>query len=158
MADLGAIGKSVSGRSMASARIVFPPAVTVISSGTVLMPWLNPPALTMRKMAGLRRAILTPLWWGSRPVGSLPMPDSYIEGHVYQRGDDDVDAPLGRCRVRLYYRPNGLLIANSITDAAGHYRFENLMPEANAYYAVAFDPDSPPAQNSLVLDRLSSSV
>ncbi len=158
MDDLGAIGKSVQGRSMASARIVFPPTVTIRAGGGVFMPFRNPPAMTMRRMDRLWRAILTPPWWGGRPIGSLPMPNSYIEGHVYQRGEDDVDVPIGRCRVRLYYRPNGALIANAITDAAGHYRFENLMPEANAYYAVAFDPDSPPAQNSLVLDRLSSSV
>lgn len=156
MADLGAIGKVVSGRSIVAARIVWPPPVTVIARGAVLMPWRNPPALTMRAMDRLWRAILTPAWWGSRSIGSLPMPNAYIEGHVYQRGEDEVDVPVGKCRVRLYYRPNGVLIANAITNAAGYYRFDNLMPEANAYYAVAFDPDSDPAQNSLVLDRLSS--
>ncbi|ASK91040.1 hypothetical protein Xtri_02885 [Xanthomonas campestris pv. trichodesmae] len=114
------------------------------------------PALTTRSITRIWRTIFTPPWWGQRPIGTLPLPDYKIEGHVYQRDGDGNDVAINRCRVRLYYRPNGALIASTITDAAGYFRVLNLMPGVNDYYAVAFDPEAGPMQNALVYDRLTA--
>ncbi|QZI85843.1 hypothetical protein CPT_Suso_040 [Stenotrophomonas phage Suso] len=103
-----------------------------------------------------RSVVLTPPWWGSRPIGSLPVPDFKIEGHVYQRDDEGNDTPIYLCRVRLHYRPNGVAIATTKTDRNGFYRFDDLMPDIAYYYVVAFDPDGGVNQNAVILDKLST--
>lgn len=154
MADLGAVGVAYR-NPYNTARIVFPPEIiTRVLPGGVFMPVWTRPALTTRSITRMWRAIFTPPWWGQRPIGTLPLPDRQIEGHVYQRDTGGNDAPINRCRVRLYYRPNGVLVANAISDAAGYFKFTDLMPDANAYYAVAFDPDGTPVQNALIYDLL----
>ncbi len=155
MADLGAVGVAYR-NSYNTARIVFPPEITRVLPGGVFMPSWAWPALTTKPSGRMWRAIFTSPWWGQRPIGALPLPDYKIEGHVYQRDTGGNDVPINCCRVRLYYRPNGVLIANAITDATGYFRVLNLMPESGKYYAVAFDSDSAPMQNALIYDRLSS--
>lgn len=152
MADLGAV--AVSYTRYTPVRVVWPPSATVGVRSVLVSPMRAPPARTTKVATKLWRAIFTPPWWGQRPIGTLPLPNSRIEGHVYQRDEDDVDLPVNRCRVRLYYRPNGALVANGVTDAAGHFRFLNLMPGTADYYVIAFDPDGAPVQNALIYDRL----
>lgn len=146
MADFGAVGKSVPPAATTAFGRVFKQPTAVVPSGE----------LVTKRSRSLAKMIMTPTWWGSRPIGTLPLPNDMISGKVLQRQSDGSDLPLAGVRVRLHYRPNGALIAQTLSAADGFYMFKNLMPEINAYYAIAFDPDAPPPQNAVILDRLSS--
>lgn len=161
MADYGAIGKAPRGtRGLYRVRFDGPQflpqkSVEAARRGYFIpMPPVGWPATA--NTADTRRMIPTPTWWGSRPIGALPVPDFKIEGHVYQRDDEGNDTPIPLCRVRLHYRTNGVAIATTTTDANGFYRFKDLMPDAASYYAVAFDPDGGVNQNAVILDKLST--
>lgn len=175
MADQGAVGKLVT-----SAAPAFKPGVVRGHSGTrkLATPGSNitlpPKIITLQKSSGVAavapgqyigrgflkpisakalRMVFTPLWWGIRPIGELPYPEGGVSGQVYQRtGAGDV--PLANCKVRLYYRPNGAIVGDTVTNSQGKYSFDLLMPEDGAYYAVALDPDGAPMQNGAIFDRL----
>ncbi len=161
MADLGAIAGLPKGARLPliSARFSGPGQIPgrVISRfiPVLFVPWFTT-VQTTKYIDLTRRTIFTPTWWGSRPIGTLPLPDFKIEGHVYQRDDEGNDTPIYLCRVRLHYRANGVAIATTKTDANGFYRFKDLMPDAASYYVVAFDPDGGVNQNAVILDKLST--
>lgn len=117
---------------------------------------LLPVTFTVLKGSRTYTSVQTPPWWGQRSITSTPVPDFKIEGQVLQRDESGVDTPLYLCRVRLYYRVSGAMIATTITAADGSFRFVDLMPGAGAYYVVAFDPEGAPVQNALIYDRLAS--
>ncbi|GEM_PF-5676262 len=160
MADLGAIGTVPAlGRKFYRARFVGPGQIPQRSTEATVKAWFSPgepKAATTRSLDGTAAVILTPPWWGVRPIGALPMPDFKIEGTVYQRDDEGNDTPVPLCRVRLHYRVNGVAIATVTTDANGRYRFSDLMPDIASYYAIAFDPDGGVNQNAVILDKLST--
>lgn len=161
MADLGPIGALPAGSitKLITARFVGPGQIPhrVMQGGVpVLFVPTFGKVVTMKTTDTVRRTIFTPVWWGSRPIGTLPVPDFKIEGHVYQRDDEGNDTPIALCRVRLHYRANGVAIATTKTDANGFYRFKDLMPDAASYYVVAFDPDGGVNQNAVILDKLST--
>lgn len=98
---------------------------------------------------------IPPAWFGERPpVGTGPQPTRSLSGYVMQRDEDGNDHPLPRCVVSLFHRQTRIHVARTRTDASGFFRFEFLMPGDGAYFAVAFDPEGLPVQNSLILDRL----
>lgn len=99
------------------------------------------------------RSVGTPLWWGSRPIGALPLPNFKLEGRVLQRTADGTEFPLVT-RVALYYRRSMGLIAVTRSSPLGDFRFDTLMPEMGQYFMVALDPDGSPDQNALIYDKL----
>lgn len=107
-------------------------------------------------------AFIEPPWFGGSGRGSVDLPQTYeIRGHVRQRtlvDDETVDVPLANARVRLYYRPTGVLIGATRAAEDGSYVFPQLPNLAQAYFAIAFDPEGAPVQNAVVFDRLSSST
>lgn len=161
MADLGAIAKMPDGSTVRPlvGRFDGPGQIpTKAVTGTVpavFLPIFNTVQL-VRSVEESTRVIFTPPYWGLRPIGTLPLPDFKIEGHVYQRDDEGNDTPIYLCRVRLHYRRNGVAIATTKTNAQGFYRFKDLMPDAASYYVVAFDPDGGVNQNAVILDKLST--
>jgi len=62
--------------------------------------------------------------------------------------------PLEDGLVRLYYRPNGILIDATRSGAAGVFSFGGLEVGIGAYYVVAFDPDGGTIYNAQILDRI----
>lgn len=115
--------------------------------------WWRSQALAVRAPTPYYRQVFTPLWWGSRTIGTLPYPEGSISGQVFQRTEAG-DVPLANCKVRLYYRPNGSLIGDVATNLQGRYSFDTLMPEEAGYYAVALDPEGAPLQNGALFDSL----
>lgn len=98
-----------------------------------------------------------PAWWGP-PGSTTQLPTYKMRGRVLQRDPDGVlpDAPVANARVALYFRRLHTLIDIQLSDEDGYVQFDNLMPGTQAYYAVAFDPEGAPLQNSVLWDRLSS--
>ena len=98
-----------------------------------------------------------PPWWG--PSNSTTQLPTYkLRGRVMQRDPDGVlpDEPVVNARVALYFRRLHTLIDIQRSDENGYVQFDNLMPGTQAYYAIAFDPEGAPLQNSVLWDRLSS--
>jgi len=110
------------------------------------------PNVIARRFAPLVvKTILTPPWWGSRPISHTgPIPNREIRGQVQQDG-----VALPHVVVHLYYRKTGLLIATARSNLAGDVVFPDLMLDALGYYAVALDPEGAPLQNAIIWDRLS---
>jgi hypothetical protein len=69
----------------------------------------------------------------------------------------DTGANLFRCKVALYYRDTGALVANGLTDVSGNCTFYGLdTTDTGAYMAVAFDPDGGTSYNAAVYDKLTA--
>lgn len=173
MADQGAVGRPVGPLNYSAIKFgVMASPSTLSKAATAPGTWGARPAMkaappgfgvwTSLAYVGPSRAkataqagkmVFTPTWWGSRPIGTLPYPEGQISGLVYQRTDAG-DVPLANCKVRLYYRPNGAIAGETLTNSQGKYKFDTLMPENRAYYAVALDPEGAPIQNAAIFDSL----
>lgn len=128
---------------------------TFIRRNTGIYNWPVPVETKMRSYVRVTRGV--PPWWG--PSGSTTQLPTYkMRGRVLQRDPDGVlpDAPVMNARVALYFRRLHTLIDIQLSDEDGYVQFDNLMPGTQAYYAIAFDPEGAPLQNSVLWDRLSS--
>lgn len=77
------------------------------------------------------------------PVLSLQSPDLYpvtydkglqIKGTIKEQGVDL------ECRVRLYHKPTGRIVADTATDKTGNYAFDHL--NRSKFFIVAHHPAS----------------
>lgn len=98
----------------------------------------------------------TPAWWGTLPPGQTPiLPDYELRGRVMVRDPETLeDSPVANCRVALFFRRTNYVIDMDVSDDDGYVHFPNIMPGNQAYYAIAFDPEGSPMQNSIIWDRL----
>lgn len=165
MADLGPLAtkntaQTVRGWAMPNWEASFP---VTKNMGQTVRGWATPnwagytvQAHYYRRLT--HRTFLAPAWWGSKsPNADLRNPTHEIRGRVMQRNPDtQVNTPLALARVALFYRRHHTFIAGALSDADGYVVFKNLMPENQAYYAIAFDPEGAPLQNAVIWDRLSS--
>jgi hypothetical protein len=67
------------------------------------------------------------------PAQAYPNQSGIIRGIVTELG-----TPVANVKVLLYYRPTGVMIGRTWTNANGEYQFNNLIPEA-LYSVVAQD-------------------
>lgn len=106
----------------------------------------------------LYRTRQTPAWWGTLPPGATPLlPDYELRGRVLQHIEEtDEDVPLANARVVLFFRRTNYVIDLQVSDEDGYVVFPNIMPGNQAYFAIAFDPEGSPMQNSILWDRLTS--
>lgn len=100
-------------------------------------------------------AVPSAIYGDLRPIGEAPFPLYTIAGTAFQRTESG-DVPLARCKLVLFHKKTRLPVAQVTTAADGTYTFNNLMPGVGMYFAIAFDPDSAPVQNALILDRLTA--
>lgn len=100
----------------------------------------------------------TPAWWGTLPAGQSPvLPDYELRGRVMVRDPETLeDSPVPNCRVALFFRRTNYVVDMDVSDDDGYVHFPNIMPGSQAYYAIAFDPEGSPMQNSIIWDRLTS--
>lgn len=153
MADLGILATKQSLKGLS--KIVFP-RLTMRSSVRVKKAWTasswsgNSVLLQKKTLSTKVTRLLPYSWWGLLPEGSAQLLPNYkMEGHVLQE-----NVPLSNVRVALFFRRTNYLVDMKVTDSLGYFKFENLMYEPQGYYAIAFDPEGSPLQNSLIWDRL----
>lgn len=75
-----------------------------------------------------------------------------LSGHVYEGG-----VPVQKCIVRVHYRPTGHVIAQTRTDSAGAFAFEDVGLDPNhigSCYCVALDNDGGTSYNAIIYDKL----
>ena len=97
-----------------------------------------------------------PSWWGIADYTTLTATYE-LRGQVLQHIEEtDEDVPLPNTRVALFFRRTYAVIDMKVSDENGYVTFENLMPGNQAYFAIAFDPEGSPMQNSILWDRLTS--
>ena len=122
-----------------------------IKHTSILRVVVDPAATTTMKKAGLIVQARDPIYdwmpgtlseYSASPVGSLG-------GYVKQNG-----VPITACKVTLFRRADSQVVARVFTDAAGAFTFTRIPLSMGPYFAVAFDPDGDPLQNSLILDYL----
>ena len=99
-----------------------------------------------------------PAWWGAlQPGVPETLPTYELRGRVMQRDEVTLeDYPLPNTRVALFFRRTNYVIDMQVSDEDGYVHFPNIMPGSQAYYAIAFDPEGSPMQNSILWDRLTS--
>lgn len=91
-----------------------------------------------------------PLPFEAPSIGGLNVAmDKSFSGTVIANGQ-----PVPDCVVRLYHRASGLPLDFARTAANGTYSFHNLYGASEAYFVVAFDPDSGTQYNAVIHDRL----
>lgn len=134
MADRGAIGYTQPLRA---------------ALGFVNPTWWVAPMTVRQGLALARPAVLVATWAvDSRRAIEIPRTGA-LSGVVTVDG-----APVPHCTVRLYYRPNGLLIDAVRAGADGAFTFTGLEAGQSLYYVVAFDPDGGTVYNARILDRV----
>lgn len=156
MAYLGALPTVVSTDS--PYRILYelvPVRVSYVYNARTTPYWSSDGAVVNRQ--GLYRTRQTPAWWGALPAGSAPILPTYeLRGRTLQYVEaTDEYVPLANARVALFFRRTNYIVDLQVSDEDGYVVFPNLMPGAQSYYAIAFDPEGSPSQNSILWDRLS---
>ena len=63
-------------------------------------------------------------------------------------------SPLANAEVWLFHRVSRQPVGRTQTNAQGEFSFVELCTAADAYFAVAFDPDGGEAFNALIFDKL----
>lgn len=93
-----------------------------------------------------------PYWAASptKPVAASVDSNGTLSGAVKEAG---VAVPYAV--VRLYYRPNGILIDQALCDASGLFSFSGIEEGVSDYYVIALDPDGGTQYNAVIFDRLS---
>lgn len=115
-----------------------------------------PPPPQWKVFPGLRIHRAVPSWWGIADYTTLTATYE-LRGQVLQHIEEtDEDVPLPNTRVALFFRRTYAVIDMKVSDENGYVTFENLMPGNQAYFAIAFDPEGSPMQNSILWDRLTS--
>ena len=120
--------------------------------------WAGDDAHPLYKTLFYRTRSTTPSWWGLLPTGSNPvLPNYKLQGRVMQRDPETLeDTPVYNARVVLFFRRTNYVVDMQVSDEDGYVTFPNIMPGDQAYYAIAFDPEGAPMQNSILWDRLSA--
>lgn len=77
-----------------------------------------------------------------------------IEYSITGTVTDAVNAPVANAIVRLYYRPNGVMVREVRTNGSGVYLFNELPNLSEIFYLIAFDPTG--TTNIGRLDRMTA--
>lgn len=76
-----------------------------------------------------------------------------ISGVVYED-----TTPLVNKTVRLYFKPTGELMGETISNALGEYSFNINIVDKYKYYIIAFDDMDNPVYQALALDDLQAQI
>ncbi len=115
--------------------------------------------LTTKIVGRIAHTRPVPAWNQTPGVNILSLDASgAISGAVDEETAPSTYTPKSGATVRLYYRPNGLLIATTTTDGSGNFSFSGLdTADLENYSAVAVDDDAGTDWNLAVADRITAS-
>lgn len=71
---------------------------------------------------------------------SVPQDIAADQSGRFQGLVTELGTPIKDVKVLLYYRPTGMLVGKTWTDASGAFQFTGLIPQGDLYAVVAQDP------------------